>query len=557
MMQIAKKKIIGSWLVAFVMLVLSSIVTLAVTSPVVVESSAHGLQSTFEENEVLLNEMTREMNELLVQIEAIHQQGGLPVIDLPLGINIGAFDLLRGFLNGINIPLLVNIGGIGVLNDALFESFTYSTMLSGNLRFPNGILNGSNTVNNGRLPQQSLEAKIAAQEYLLYVTDAIRGALRLILLMDMDENSVDITDMLAAARSFLAFNTNELNQKRDAMYQLFGSETVRLGNIRTVTRNVSRVVRSVDGEGYNLLIDLRNFLLGGQENVSILVGILEYAERMVNGEVIEKYQDLDFDNANVSVDRMFGYLIDDLGEARHALTELDRLTDPLATLLSQAEGEIMELAFSQFPENLEFFMPLLFDDIETVQDVSVYLGTVISVLEDMRAGIQGIDLNEGRRFVTEILSGEIMDRYMVLQEASGQQMGATLRYLKEDVDGVIAALEIADLIDQEFAPLLGDVYLSDLLKEHIIMIAPNLIDTQLELILADFDELDVDVNDLGVGDMVIDLLEPVILSFEISDMANDLRLTSDSLLRLVPIGDRIDQVEMLSTRILLGREGFE
>jgi len=412
-------------------------------------------------------------------------------------------------------------------------------------------LNGSNTVNNDRLPQQTLEARIAAQEYLLYVTDAIRGALRLILLMDMEENSVDITDMLTGARSFLAFNVNDLNQRRDAMYRSFGRETVSIGGrLRGATRNVGDVVRNADGEGYNLLIDLRNFLLGGQENLSILLEVLEYAEQIATGEIIERYQGIDFADADDGVDQMFEYLIADAQGVRHILSELDRLTEPFATLLNEAEGEVMEMVFSQLPDFIDFIVPGLFADIDSVEDVVEYLDTVIFVLAEMRQGTQGISLDQGRRFITEVLSGEILDRYLVLQDEDDQQMGTLLRYLQDDLDSVIAVLETADLIDQEFVPLLGGRYISDLVKEYIIMTAPELIDTQIDSFVTDFGdwEFDVDISSMGIGEMVIELLEPEILGFDMTETVDDLRLHSESLSRLIPVGDRIDQIEDLLMR---------
>ena len=531
----------GNWIVAFVIFLSSSWII-----AIGIEGTDQGFQATFDTNETLLEEMTQEMNELLEQIETIHLRGGLPTIELPLNIRVETFDLLRGFMNGINIPLLVNIGGIAHLNEALFDNYTYSTILAGTLRFPNGILNGSNAVNNERLPQQSLEIQIAAQEYLLYVTDAIRGALRLILLMDMDENSVDIIDMLEGATSFLAFNTLDLNQKRDAMYRSFGRETVTIDNLRTSSRSISDIVRDADGEGYNLLIDLRNFLLGGQTNVDILVDVLEYAERVVHGEIVEKYHDIDFDGDDAGIDQAFDYLISDARDLQHVLTQLEQLTEPFATLLNEAESEIIELAFSQIPDFLDFFLPGLFDDIDSVEDVVEYLDTVISVLEEMRSGVQEIGLGQGKRFITEVLSGEILDRYLYLQDKNGQQLGPLLHYLKQDLDSLIAVLETVDLVDQEFVPLLGGKYLSDIVKEYIIIIAPEIIDTQLDLLLVDFEEWDV--GNLGVGEMVIEILTPVILSFEVQELIVNLRDYSESVSRLIPVGERADHLEQMMTR---------
>jgi len=547
-MQLVKKNIFKIWSsIAVMMIAFSLIVTAGGAS----ERFDQDLQSTFDANEILLNEMTHEMIELLVQIEAIHRQGELPTIELPLGINVESFDLLMGFMNGINIPLLVNIGGIGQLNEALFNNFTYSTILSGNLEFSDGILNGSATVDNSRLPQQTLEARVAAQEYLLYVTDAIRGALRLILLLDMDENSVD-TDMLAGARSFLAFNMGDLNQKRDEMYSHFGQETVTMRNIRSVTRSVSDIVRDVDGEGYDLLIELRNYLLGGGQNVNILIDILAYAERAMSGELIEKYHYIDFADTDVAVDQLFGYLLADTRDLREVLVQLVSLTEPFATLLNEAESEIMELAFSQFPDFLEFSMPILFGDVDSVDDVVEYLDTVIVVLEEMQSEMQGINLGEGRRLVTEVLSGEILDRYSDLQDARPKQVGTLFRYIRDDIDSVIAILEVADLIDQEFAPFIEDRYISDLLKEYIIITAPSVIDNGLASLLAEFGEWDV--LNWGVGSMVIEILEPEILNFNILETIDDLQSTSDFLSSLIPAGERIEQTKLRLAQTIQGIE---
>ena len=546
MLKITKKKIFRSWLIVFVILLsLSAIVALVEVSSA---AAANSQESIFEENEISLNEMTEEMNQLLIQIEDIHSRGGLPVIDLPLGIRIDTFDLLSGFMNGIDIPLLVNIGGIGRLNGALFDNYTYSTILSGNLGFPNGILNGSNTVNNDRLPQQSLEAQIAAQEYLLYVTDAIVGALRLVLLMDMEENDIDITDMLAGAKSFLAFNMDDLNQRREAMYNHFGRETVTMGSLRSVTRNVSDIVSSVDGEGYSLLIDLRNFLLGGGENVDILIDVLEYAGRIVNGEVIEKYHYIDFANTDDSVDQLFGYLIADASEARYILAQFDLLTEPFVTLLNQEEGGIVALIFSQIPEHLEFLTQDILADIDSIQDILAYLDTTIFALEGMQLGMQELNLDQGRRFMNEILSGEILDRYFDLQNAKGLQIGTLLRYLIDDIESAIVVLEIADLIDQEFIPLLGGRYLSDLVKEYIIITLPDMINTELDSLIAGLDYWDIDywnmddwdTDDWDLGETAIEVFAPVILSFDISETIDNLRLISDALTYLIPMGDEIE-----------------
>jgi len=577
-MKITKKKIFGSWLVALAILLgVASADGLVEATSATVETSAYDLQAIFDANEILLNEMTQEMTQLFAQIEGIHQQGGLPPIELPLGIRINTIDLLRGFMNGINIPLLVNIGGIGRLNDALFTQFTYSTILSGSLGFPNGIMNGSNTVNNGRLPAQSLEAQIAAQEYVLYVTDAVRGVLHLVSLMDMNGDDFDIPELIevmASVRTFLEFNMNDLNQRRNAMYNEFGRETVTLGSFIRVTRNVGDVVRSVDGGGYNLLIDVRNSLLGSQANVNILIEVLDYVERMMNGEILEKYHEIDFTDAHAGVDQVLAYLIADVTEARHILAQFDRLTGPLATLLGQSpEGGIVglilsflgddlnegigamvdDLIASQVPDSLGIglahIMHDLLGDIDfntlSTQDVLVYLDAAIVALEEIRSGVQEINLDQGIRFVTQILSGEILDRYLALRHANGPRKATLLRYIRDDVDGAIAALEVVDLLDQELAPLLGGRYVSDIIKEYLIVTLPHVINNEL-------DSLVTGLGDHGIGEIVTEMFAPVILGFDIPTTIRHLQFVSDTLSYIIPVYERI---ELLLTQGHAFREG--
>jgi hypothetical protein len=550
-----------------VVLSLSPINASAVVSTDFDELTEAGLQSIFQANERLLNEMTGDMNQLLSQIEAINEQGGLPVIQLPLGIRINTFDLLRGFMNGINIPLLVNIGGIGRLNHALFNNFTYSTILSGSLGFPNGILNGSNTVNHRTLPQQNLEARIATQEYLLYVTDAIRGALRLVSIMDMNGNGFEIaelSDMLSGARTFLEFNMNDFNQRRNAMYQHFGPEAVTMGSIVRATRNVSDIVRSIDGGGYNLLIDVRNSLLGNQENVNVLVDILNYVERMTSDEVIEKYRHIDFTYTNPGIDQMFGYLIADVTEARAILEQFDRLTGPFATLLNRdPEGGIVSLILSFFGDDLKTGIGALIDDIVATQlpeslglgvshimhdllgdidfntldtpAVLAYIDAAIFALEQMRSGVQDINLDQARQFVTEILSREILNKYYALLEGPFPRMGTLLRYIQNDIDGAIATLEFADLLDEELAPLLGGRRVSDVIKEYLIITIAHVINNELDSHITG-------LGDHGIGEIISELLAPVILNFDIPTTAHHLQMISCSLSYIIPVYDRLENL---------------
>lgn len=567
-MTITKKNIFLSWLIALIATLSLSLTVEASTDIANAEPPEENLSLIFEENERLLNEMTEEMHDLLIQIESIHLQGGLPTVNLPLGIRLHTFDLLRGFVNGINIPLLVNIGGVARLEHALFSQFNYSTVLSGSLGFPNGILNGSNRVNNNALPQQSLEARIAAQEYVLYLTDAIRGALRLVAVMDSDNfDMAAMIDVLGGTRTFLEFNTTELNQRRNAMYAAFGRETVTMGSIIRTTRNVSDIVGSVDGGGYNLLIDLRNALIGGQRNIDILINVLGYAERVMTGEITEKYNQIDFTNAHAGVDQLFGYLIADLTEARDIIEQLDSLSGLLATLLIGDDGVVElvlsffgddltggigaivdDLIASQLPESLGLglahIMHDLLGDLDldhlSTQDVLIYLDAAIIALEEMRASVQEINLDQGRRFVMDILSGEILDRYFALLDEPGPRIGTLLRYVRDDVDSAIAALKFADLLDQELAPLLGGRHISDLVKEYLIITLPHVINYELDSHITG-------LGNLGVGEIITELLAPVIVSFDMPTTIRHLQTISRSLSYIIPVYDRLENLLLEST----------
>jgi len=560
-MRFTKKNIFFGWVVAFIAVLSLSLINN--TAEAAAATTTEDLQSVFEANEILLNDMTREMNELLIQVEAIHQQGGLPTINLPLGIRIHTFDLLRGFINGINIPLLVNIGGIERLERSLFTNFTYSTVLSGSLGFPNGILNGSNRVNNNALPQQSLEARIAAQEYVIYLTDAVRGALRLVAVLDAEDfDMAALIDVLGGARTFLDFNTNELNRRRDAMYAAFGTQTVTLGSFIRTTRNVRDIVNSIDGGGYNLIIDLRNVLIGGQRNIDILVNVLGYAERIMTGEVTDKYSHIDFTNANAGVDQLFGYLIADLTEARDIIEQLDSLSGLLADLLI-GDGGVVELVLSFFGDDLTGGIGAIVDDLIasqlpdslglglahimhdllgdldlgnlSTQAVLAYLDAAIFALEEMRASVQDINLDQGRRFVTDVLSGEILDRYFALLDGPGPRVGTLLRYVRDDIDGAIAALQFADVLDRELAPLLGDRQVSDLVKEYLIITLPHVINNELDSHLTGF-------GDLGIGELITEMLSPVILGFDLPTTIRHLQTVSDTLSLIIPVYDRLENL---------------
>jgi len=522
------------------------------------------LQAIFDANAILLNEMTAEMHQLLTQIQHLD----LPPIEILPGINISVNTLLNGFMNGLNFLGVVNIGGVGRLNNLLFhDSFTYLRLglTSTNLVFPNGILNGSNPTGNTGILPQSLEAQIAAQEYLLYVTDAVRGAFRLFAIMDMDMDNFDmaeISDVLAGARTFLEFNMDDLNQRRDRMYGLFTTETGALGGLLGGTRNVGAVVRSVDGGGYDLLINLRNDMLGDQENVDTLIDVLDFLDRILSGELLDKYNHVDFTDIHAGIDQILTYLIADVTEVRDLLERFDRLAGPLADLLEgNAEGGVVGMILSFLGDDLNaglgamvdeiieanvpghFGMGLAhimhdllggidFDNLST-QDVITYLDNAILALEGMRTGVRNIDLEAGIRFVTDLMSGALIDRYLALGDATGPRMGTILRLVREDIDGAIAVLEMADLLDRELAPVLGGRSVVDLIREYLIVTLPHVINY----------ELDARVTGLGgrgVGEVITAMLTPAIRNLSVPRTIRHLQAASRSLGFIIPIYEQLE-----------------
>jgi len=522
------------------------------------------LQATFDANAILLNEMTAEMHQLLAQIQHLD----LPPIEILPGINISVNTLLNGFMNGLNFLGVVNIGGVGRLNNLLFhDSFTYLRfgLTSTNLVFPNGILNGSNPTGNSGILPQSLEAQIAAQEYLLYVTDAIRGAFRLFAIMDMDMDNFDmgeLSDVLAGARTFLEFNMDDLNQRRNRMYSLFTTETGALGGLLGGNRNVSAVVQSVDGGGYDLLINLRNDMLGDQENVDTLIDLLDFLDRILSGELLDKYNHVDFTDVHAGIDQILTYLIADVTEVRDLLERFDRLAGPLADLLDgNAEGGVVGMILSFLGDDLNAGLGAMVDEIieENVpghfglglahimhdllggidfdnlstQEVIAYLDNAILALEGMRSGVRNIDLDAGIRFVTDLMSGALIDRYLALGDATGPRMGTILRLVQEDVDGAIAVLEMADLLDRELAHVLGGRSVVDLIKDYLLITLPHVINYELDARVTG-------LGDRGIGEVITAMLTPAIRNFSIPRTIRHLQLTSRTLGLIIPIYEQLE-----------------
>jgi len=530
------------------------------------------LQDQFDTNKIVLDQKTAEMRQLLAAAEDMKTRGVLPDIDIILGFKMNTYDLLKGFVDGINIPLILNIGGIGKLNGAMFANYNYSTILYGSLGFPNGIMNGSNTVNSTSLPGQSLEAQVAAQEYLLYVTDAIVGILRLVAVMDLSDFDVAVLPAtMSGAKAFLEFDLSVMEQKRNAMYSLLGPEKVRMGSLLKTDKTVADVIGDSDGGGYNYLVDARNSLLGGQENVDALVEVINYIEKITDGSLLDKYSGIDFTDPD-AVDQILGYLIADVTEARDILAKADGLAGSLASLMNtNAEGGLVgmvmsflgddpneaigvlidELIASQIPGSLGLglgqIMNDLLGDIDwanlTTADVLEFLDAAIVALEGMRAGLKEIDLQQLTAFVESLMSGQILDKYLELaQNPDPASLGTLLRYLKGDIDGCIAVLQVADLLETELNPLLGNHTIRGLIVDFLNVALPDVVNEQLDAMVPG-------AGALGIGEILTEILSPVIMNWDIPTTIKVLQFKSEMLGCMIEVYDRLDRLFALDSSL--------
>jgi len=170
------------------------------------------------------------------------------------------------------------------------------------------------------------------------------------------------------------------------------------------------------------------------------------------------------------------------------------------------------------------------------------MDAAILVLESMRESIQEIELEHLQRFVLDILSGEVLNKYHVLVTSNPLQIGQLLRYVQNDVDGAIAVLQVAHLLDREMYHLLGGNSVVDLVKEYIIFTLPDMINEVLEVqnpILAE----------LGVGELVTALLTPAIHAFDVPTTIRALQVASSTLSYIIPLYDRLEVLVNLDRNI--------
>lgn len=306
------------------------------------DSDQDELSAQFESNQILLDEINEDIANLLAKAADLKAKGDLPSVKIILGLKINAYYLLKGLANGINIPLILKINGIGKLSNAMFAEHKYFTLLSGSLIFASGIMNGSNTVNKTSLPPQSLEAKIAAQEYLIYTASAVQGLLSLVSAADAEitENSYnfDISEtaqfppFLKNLKGFLEFDLAVLQEKRNNMQDLLGSDTVKMGKLIKSKRSVKDIISKIDvGRGYDYLLETRNTIFGGQTNVNNLIRILNYAESIMSDDLLNKYQALK-DIPGSSIKTLLQYFKEDIDNCIEVLQlaeQFDQTPKPL------------------------------------------------------------------------------------------------------------------------------------------------------------------------------------------------------------------------------------
>jgi hypothetical protein len=375
-------------------------------------SNSEELYAKFMSNQILLDEINEDIAKSLDKAADMKAKGNLPSVKIAFGIKVNSYYLLKGLVNGINIPLVLKINGIEKLSKAMFAEHKYSAFPFGSLIFNNGIMNGSNAVNKTSLPSQSLEAQIAAQEYIIYSASAIQGLLSLVTAAETedtealeDSDSTRLPPILKGLKGFLEFDLDVVNEKRSNMDDLLGPDMVNMGKLIKSKRSVKDVINKIDTDrANNYLIETRNTLFGGQTNVDNLARILNYAESIMSEDALKKYQ--------------------------------------------------------------------------------------------------------------------------ALKDTPGSSLKTLLQYFKEDIDNCIEALQLAEQFDQTPKPLLGDLKISNIIRENIITTLPVLINEQLESQLSG-------LGSLGAGKIITDMITPLIQSSDVSSTIRILQHISDSLAGLI------------------------
>jgi len=344
------------------------------------------------------------------------------------------------------------------------------------------------------------------------------------------------------------------------MYAALRTDSAKIGpGVLKTNKNAADIIGDVDGGGYGWLVTLRNSIMGGQENVDAFVAIMNYVEKISSGEIIAKYAGINFSNVNYGINQVFEYLIGDVTEARTVLAKADILTGMLADLMKKSpEGGIVALILSfmgddvngsigamidaiiaqQVPESLQLgvasIMHSLLGNIDfnklTTKDVLGYFDMAISELKSMKTGIQTVNLEQAVYFAKSIISGEILSKYYGLQNISGVKAKTLLKYVKDDIDGSVAVLQIGNLLDQALSSFLGGYKVSDIVKDYLLITLPNMLNTAFE------SRID-GAGKLYLGEVVTEMLTPKIRGYDISSTIRSLQVSSKSLSYMIYISN--------------------
>ena len=421
-----------------------------------------------------------------------------------------AHDLIAGFINGTEINYFLDktyIGGASKLGSALFtNSYTWKfPLISGlggltskDVPFPTGMMNGSpsfrddnNTTHS--LPNQTLEAKIAAQEAVLYVDEAMDGMLNLLMAMDggaltglSDLDS--ISSLVDGLRKFLAFENDDFTALKDAAKdKIEGQVTARYRILTLSNYTVSSdgAFDAVMGQygAYSLFGTLKDsilgLLLGSSASTDDLIKVLDFVYGVTSGELFNKYSNIDFTDVNVGVDGVFGYAIGDIEQVKSILILTKSMSGTLGTLLGTGgEFDIVKLVVDllgglsglgqYIDEFLESVVPgasgigiggiisnAFGGKIQSTDDILAILDDVIEALNNLRSGFKGIDGNGLVNFAGSIANGDIYNKYANLDFNSVKDVGTLLKYMRNDVNGANALLKTGHLINTGLSPILG------------------------------------------------------------------------------------------------------
>ena len=329
------------------MLVISMLVGFGVMSVGAEEKSA--LEIQYDTNAAKLDKMAINMDNLLVQIKGMETDGTLPSIDI-FGISLGTYGLLESMVKGTNL-LLFQIKG--KQHEDFFKPYTASVQvgtslgfipINADLSFPNGIFNGSAAVDGKSIEAQPIEAKIAAQEYALYIGQAVEAMLTMVTLLDMKDLDLSALD---SVKKFLEFDIAMLDSKKTDMFNsITNLNTVTLKAKPLITEykkdvKMTDILNGSLGTGYNYLTSVRDILVPIIGDVTAIINILDALANLTSEEFLSKYETSD-------IGAILNFLTDDLASVESLLRNLEKLNPTILDLgISLAKSTVKTL-ISQF-----------------------------------------------------------------------------------------------------------------------------------------------------------------------------------------------------------------